>query len=158
MTEADGTYSIPRQTGRAAPPQAIAQSHQALMDALDAAQGASFYLADGIEMIGEIDAPRLHFIAMGLEAQIAAMTKHLEAATAAAMDLRPASTMTEEEVMQIFAKKLADDMRVDITPAELPSVVTAYRAEAEAADPHTACGLVLDRALRLVRAEGREVC
>ena len=125
--------------------------YQTLNTALADAESATFLLEDGVRMLGELDAPGLHFIVMGLETQLAALTRHLEVARKTARAVRP--RLSPRKATQLVVGKLVQEMRPDLPKADLPALVRAYEAESAAAEPNTTAGVVLDRAMRRMRAE-----
>lgn len=124
---------------------------RALRAALSAAEGASYLIEDGVELL-EADDSANAFIVAGLKGQLEELARQLEIATEAARSMLP--RLPRQKAIKALVVGLAKEAGREVPKADLPALVRAYEAESTAAEPHTAAGVVLDRAMRRMKTEG----
>lgn len=112
---------------------------------------SSIYLAQaGVELL-DLDEPKgLEFIKKGLTDYLKQAEAEIEAASRAACAIAP-RLKTADATRQVV-KTLVAQGGIDVPEADMPALVAAYEAESREAEGNLTCGVVLDRALRRMKA------
>lgn len=123
-----------------------------LRKALDEIEAAVWLVEEGVKLF-DLDGAEacMAFIKDGLDAQIKRALKQMEIAQKATLAIAP--RLSREDATRAVVHHLVRDGRHEVAEADMPALVRAYEAESAQAEPNTTCGIVLDRALRRMKAE-----
>lgn len=113
------------------------------------------YLAQaGVELIDPDEPTGLEFITKGLEGHLRQIEELLDNADTAALAIAPRASA--EDARSLVVKTLVAQGGFQVPEADMPALTRAYAAEsaeAETAGENLSCGVMLDRAMRRMKAE-----
>lgn len=123
-----------------------------LREALGEIQSAIYLAQAGVELLDLDEATGLEFIKKGLTTYLKQAEEHLEIACKASFAIAPRAS--REDATRLVVEELVAQSRIAVPEADMPALVRAYEAEsAEARGEGVTCGVMLDRALRRMKAE-----